>query len=161
MLKIKLGWKNQNRINRLWKWVHNSRWPFVMKGTFEEQRRLSYSAVAETARMGREEAERLRDEMGPLLDKLVMVRVGSPWRHVYVEQDLTITRTDEFSSMPSYKTSSVDTYPKYRVQFDIADDLVRWGLIHGNDDYIIKEMAERAKYHLIRELKTINFVRFQ
>jgi N-acetylmuramoyl-L-alanine amidase CwlA len=161
MLKIKMGWKSQDRIRRFWKWVHNSRWPFVMKQTLAEQERLSSSAIVETARMGKEAVERLRDEMGPLLDKLITARTGSPWQHVYIEQDLKTKYTTDFEPYLLATQKRVDTHHKYRIQFDIADDLVRWGLVHGNDDYVIKEMAERAKYHLIRELKTINFMRLK
>jgi hypothetical protein len=51
-------------------------------------------------------------------------------------------------------------HPHFRLQMDFDPNYVMDALVHGNSDIMIEYAADHIKYQIIRELKTMNFVRY-
>lgn len=51
-------------------------------------------------------------------------------------------------------------HPHFRLQLDFDPTYIMDALVHGHMDGLIDYSAEKIKHEIIRELKTLNFVRY-
>ncbi len=156
----RLPWRHRERARR----IITTLWPFVTRKRHVREVAQKVSDAATAARRDAEgELAKVREHMAPVIDKLLRVSVRHPQFRV-VEPAPSEYFTHSMPSLDAepvrYREKTLNTRPTYRIQFDIATDLVEHAFIHGNDEVAIREVARRAAYVVERELKTINFRRF-
>jgi len=73
-----------------------------------------------------------------------------------------LSRLDDIIPKLVQVTASPLSYASehYRIQMDFNSDMIREGLMHGDDQAMLRAFADRIGMMALRELTTINFARY-